>query len=93
MGQGNIVVANGTPENIEVLGSAGIVYERNSVDDLARWLQEIADFPEKYETLKTAALARARNCYSWESVVTEYEGLFTRLTNRGLAAQATRSKT
>lgn len=79
MGQGNIVIANGTPENTEVLGSAGILYRKNDVEDLARCLQDVVDFPEKYAALKRAALERARTKYSWEDVVTRYERLFARL--------------
>jgi len=79
MGQGNLVIANGTPENSEVVGDAGIIYRRNDVDDLCRCLQEVADCPEKFAGLKTAALERARTAYSWESVVDQYERLFTEL--------------
>ena len=79
MGQGNIVVANGTPENIEVLGGAGVLYDKNDAGDLARKLQDIIHYPEKYAHLKQAALARARSEYSWDAVVTQYEQLFARL--------------
>ncbi len=79
MGQGNIVVANGTPENSEVLGDTGIIYRKNDVTDLCRCLQEVADHPEKFFGLKAAALERARAFYSWESVVRQYEQLFIRL--------------
>jgi len=82
MGQGNIVVANGTPENIEALDGAGIIYRKNDVRDLTRCLQEVADCPEKYAGLKAAALDRARAAYSWESVVDQYEQLFLQLVSR-----------
>jgi glycosyltransferase involved in cell wall biosynthesis len=75
MGQANIVVANGTPENIEVLGGAGIIYRKNSSEDLTRCLQEITDHPEKYSGLRQAALERAQVLYSWESVIRQYEQL------------------
>jgi glycosyltransferase involved in cell wall biosynthesis len=80
MGQENVVVANGTPENLEVVGDAGIIYRRNDSDDLARCLQEVADHPEKYATLRRAAQQRARILYSWESVIHRYEQLFLQLT-------------
>ena len=79
MGQGNIVIANGTPENIEVLDSAGIAYRKNNVDDMIRCLQDVADYPEKYSGLKAAALERARTTYSWDNVISSYEQLFTGL--------------
>lgn len=82
MALGNIIVANRTPENEEVLGDAGILYRKNDVDDLARCLQEVADRPERYEGLGRAAAERARAFYSWDSVVDRYEELFRRLTGK-----------
>jgi glycosyltransferase involved in cell wall biosynthesis len=76
MGQGNMVIANGTAENIEVLGDAGLVYEKNNSGDLARLLQEIDANSEKWQHLGDKALNRAKLLYSWEDVVTQYERLF-----------------
>jgi len=76
MGQGNIVVANATPENREVVGGAGILYGENDVEALRGCLQDIADNPRKYEALKTAASERIRRDYSWDSVIEQYERLF-----------------
>lgn len=81
MGQGNIIVANGTPENIEVLDTAGLTYRKNDGDDLSRCLQEIADNPARFAGLKAAALERACAFYSWESVIDQYDRLFHRLTS------------
>ena len=86
MGQANIVVANGTPENIEVVGDAGIIYRKNSSEDLARCLQEIADQPEKYAEFRQAALERAQISYSWESVIRQYQQLFRELRSEKEAA-------
>jgi glycosyltransferase involved in cell wall biosynthesis len=79
MGQGSLIVANGTPENAEVLGSAGVLYECNNVTDLAAKLQSIIDRPAEYAPLREAALTRARAEYSWDSVVDQYERLFAGL--------------
>ena len=79
MGQGNLVVANGTPENREVVGDAGILYAKNDAAALQACLQDIADHPEKYEDLKSAASNRIRTDYSWESVIEQYERLFLQM--------------
>jgi glycosyltransferase involved in cell wall biosynthesis len=76
MGQAGLVVANGTPENIESLGDAGILYPRNDEVALALILQQIEDAPEKYEPLRAVASERARVSYSWDDVVDQYERLF-----------------
>jgi glycosyltransferase involved in cell wall biosynthesis len=79
MGQGSIIVANGTPENSEVLGGAGILYRKNDAEDMARCLQDIVDSPEKHEPLRQAARDRAQAHYSWDDVVSQYERLFVSL--------------
>jgi glycosyltransferase involved in cell wall biosynthesis len=92
MGLANLIIANGTPENIEVLGDAGIVYRKNDVDDLARCIQEAADSPERYEPLKLAARARAQAHYSWANVVADYERLFAALVSKKAVRSAGRSQ-
>ncbi len=83
MGMGNIIVANETPENMEVLGDAGILYRRNDVHELARCLQTLADFPEDHMRYRNAAFDRARANYSWDDVVDKYERLFAQMLSRG----------
>ena len=79
MGQGNIVVANVTPENLEIMGDTGLMYRMDDCDDLARRLQDVADHPEKYASLKEAAVERIQQTYSWDRVVTQYEDLLASL--------------
>ena len=79
MGLGNLVVANDTPENAEVLGGAGILYSRNDVEDLAVRMQRINDHPDGFAHLRELARQRVIAEYSWDSVVDRYERLFTRL--------------
>jgi glycosyltransferase involved in cell wall biosynthesis len=79
MGQGNLVIANGTDENIEVLDGAGLIYRKNDIDELAKCLQGVADNPQEYVHLASAALERARSHYSWDSVIQQYEKLFAQI--------------
>lgn len=79
MGFGNCVLANGTPENIEVVGDAAIIYEKNDVNDLARRLQGLIDNPQKREVYQKKAVERTKEHYSWDKVVEKYEKLFESL--------------
>lgn len=76
MAQGNLVIANGTPENAEVVGDAGLLYRRNDASDLAAKLQAVLDAPDRHAAYRARARARAQQCYSWEVVVDRYERLF-----------------
>jgi len=83
MGQGNIIVANGTPENEEVLAGTGLLYLKNDPEDLARRLQEVEDRPQAFAAMRSAARERARSCYSWTAVVADYERLCRNLLSKG----------
>ena len=73
MGYGNCVLAYGTPENREVLGEGGMLYD--SVPDLRAKLQALADAPDSRLPFRERAMNRAGR-YSWERVTDQYETLF-----------------
>ncbi len=73
MAFGHGIVANGTPENREVLGDAGLYYEPGNVEDLAGKLQALADDPALCRALGERASARAQAHYRWDDVTDRYE--------------------
>jgi glycosyltransferase involved in cell wall biosynthesis len=79
LGYGNCVVANGTPENIEVVRDAGVIYTKNSVDELADSLQMLLNDAPLCELYRARALKIAETYYNWEKIADSYEGLFRRL--------------
>lgn len=79
MGVGNLVVANDTVENREVVADSGLLYRRNDSGDLARILQEIVADPSRFSHLPSLAQERVRVHYNWEAVVDQYEELFWKL--------------
>jgi glycosyltransferase involved in cell wall biosynthesis len=79
MSYGNCVVANGTPENVEVVGEAGVVYARNNFKALAAILSGLITDSERVANFGKAAKARASERYSWDSVVARYEELLVPL--------------
>jgi glycosyltransferase involved in cell wall biosynthesis len=76
MAYSNCVVANSTPENLEVLQDCGEFYNRNDEEDLARVLKRLISSPEEIASLGRKAEKRAKTCYSWPAVVEQYEKLF-----------------
>jgi glycosyltransferase involved in cell wall biosynthesis len=88
MAIGNCVIANGTPENLEVLGEAGLSYAVNDVEQLRARLQQVLDDPSLCADYGRRAAARAAMHYSWDAVTDAYEALF-----RTLAAAAKREHT
>jgi glycosyltransferase involved in cell wall biosynthesis len=85
MGVGGCVIANGTAENIEVVGEAGRIYEKNSVDDLARQLQAVLADEAMAEQYRCAAREHVARYYSWEAVTDAYERLLRAVVSEGKA--------
>ena len=75
MGVGGCVIANGTPENLEVVGDAGLIYEKNSVEDLARQLREVLADDTMVEGYRSSARERVARYYSWDAITELYENL------------------
>lgn len=76
MSYGNCVVANGTPENLEVIGEAAVSFPKNDFAALSQLLSGLLADPIRVRELGELARQRALSEYSWEAVVSLYEDLF-----------------
>jgi glycosyltransferase involved in cell wall biosynthesis len=76
MGFGNCVIANGTPENQEVLQQAGLIYKKNNVDDLQRKIQITLDNAQTVADFGVRARQIVMTEYNWDAVTDKYESLF-----------------
>ncbi len=79
MGAGNCVIANGTPENIEVLNARGLIFEKNDVEDLREKMQFVVDNPNIIIDFGKRAQERIKSKYNWDLVADKYEKLFLEL--------------
>lgn len=77
MGYGNCVLTLATPENLEVVGSAGLDYKDES--DLAEKLQRVLRDGSLVQRYRHRAQARIQEHYDWERVVDQYELLFSEI--------------
>ena len=86
MGYGNCVLTLATPENIEVVGEAGVPY----IDeyDLAAKLQRVLRDGSLVQAYRNKAQQRIESHYDWETVVDQYEQLFARMSGHAFAADA-----
>src|SRR5213079_2794278 len=98
MAMGNCVVVNGTEENLETIGEAGLSYreqdDEKSAVALAGILQRLLDDPQLTEAYRQKARLRAQTEYTWESVTDRYERLFMRVLgvrDRGSGSSSTRT--
>jgi glycosyltransferase involved in cell wall biosynthesis len=83
MGYGNCVLTLATPENIEVVGDAGVPYADEF--DLAEKLQRVLRDGSLVQAYRHRAQLRIRTHYDWENVVDEYERLFARMCGQVIA--------
>ena len=80
MGRGALVIYRNTPENIEVVGEAGVPF---APDELAAKLEETLAMPEdRRSELRRRAQDRVRERYSWDAVTDAYERLLAGLLKR-----------
>jgi glycosyltransferase involved in cell wall biosynthesis len=86
MGYGNCVLTLATPENIEVVGDAGVPY----IDefDLAAKLQRVLRDGSLVHAYRHRAQQRVQSHYDWDRVVDQYEELFARMSGRQVPAKA-----
>ncbi len=77
MGYGNCVLTLATPENLEVVGSAGISYKDEA--DLADKLQRVLRDGSLVQSYRHRAQDRVQRNYHWEGVVDRYEQLFSEI--------------
>ena len=77
MGYGNCVLTLAAPENVEVVGEAGIPYADEA--DLAAQLQRVLRDGSLVSSYRVRAQERIRKYYDWEHVVDCYEELFMKM--------------
>ncbi len=77
MGYGNCVLTLATPENVEVIGDAGLIY--TDAEDLTVKLRSIVSDEKFVEKFRKKAQERIRKEYSWDSITDKYEKLFAKI--------------
>lgn len=79
MSSGGAVLANGTPENVEVGGDTVIYFDIHQSGDLSKKLRWALDNPAAVSVYRTKARSRSRSRYSWDHVTDLYESLLSGL--------------
>lgn len=83
MGYGNCVLTLATPENLEVVGEAGVPYSDEL--DLAEKLQRVLRDGSLVQAYRHRAQLRIRSHYDWDRVVDQYEQLFARMCGKAVS--------
>ncbi|MEK6279704.1 MAG: glycosyltransferase [Acidobacteriota bacterium] len=86
MGYGNCVLTLATPENVEVVGDAGIPYADEL--DLTEKLQRVLRDGSLVQSYRHRAQIRVQKFYDWERVVDQYEELFAEIASRPQQSKA-----
>lgn len=90
MGYGNCVLTLATPENLEVVGSAGISYQDEA--DLVDKLQRVLRDGSTVQSYRHRAQDRVQRKYHWEGVVDRYEQLFSEIAGISKPQEACRQE-
>ncbi len=80
---GNCIVTTDIPENLEVIGSAGLSFPPGDVEALRAVLARVLEDPALVEEHRRQARARARSRPDWDEVARLTEQLYLQLLGRG----------
>lgn len=83
MYNGNCLIVNSTPENIEVGEDAVLYYKMNDVDDCSMQMQIADDDPGLAAEKGKQAHVLAIKKFSWDTIVKQYEELFWKMAGNG----------
>ena len=86
MGYGNCVLTLATPENLEVVGDAGVPYVDET--DLVEKLQRVLRDGSLVHAFRNRAQQRIQSVYDWDTVVDQYERLFARMSGQSILFDA-----
>jgi glycosyltransferase involved in cell wall biosynthesis len=84
---GSCIISTDIPENLEVIGTAGLTFPPGDVIALRSRLQKILDSPDLVLEYRRLALARAKAQPDWDEVARRTEELYYGLLNRETFAQ------
>jgi len=71
----NILLTHRNQFNEEVCHDSALYFKDS--DELKSKMDDVDDFPEKYQIMKALAFSRVRQEYSWEKIVAKYDDLFS----------------
>lgn len=77
MGYGNCVLTYNTPENVEVIGEAALIY--TDTDDLTAKLQRILNDEQLVVQFRTKAQEHIRKEYNWDTITDKYVQLLAKM--------------
>lgn len=82
LGYGNVILANGTPENREAAGDAALYFQARQPASLAERMNWVLEHPDDLDRLRRAAAERAAERFSWEAISDQYQVMFEEMAGR-----------
>ena len=76
---GNCILTTAIPENLEVVGSAGLTFPPGDVPALRQQLRRVLESPDLVEEYRQRAAERSRSRPDWDEVARRTEELYRRL--------------
>jgi glycosyltransferase involved in cell wall biosynthesis len=76
MGMGTPIICSNIPENVYAVGETALLFEKGRVLSLRAKMEEALGNPQQLSALAAKSKDRARQLFSWESVVKKFEEAF-----------------
>lgn len=88
---GNCIIATDIPENIEVIGNAGLTFPPDDVEALRKLLEQILESPELVRQRRQQARQRADSWPGWDEIAQRTEELYLQLLKTSGPAEGTKT--
>lgn len=93
MAMGRPVIISNIPENLEVVGGCGIIFQTNSVSGLRKLMQRAIDKPDEMIEYGECGKERVHEMYGWESVTKKTELVYRILRDQREASKVAAHRT
>lgn len=82
MSYGNCCLVSDIPENTEVIGQAGVTFEKSNVDDLQSVLSGLLQEPERVRKYQELSCEHICKTHSWDDIVEQTLAIYRRVAKR-----------
>lgn len=82
MSYGNCCLVSDIPENTEVIGQAGVTFEKSNVDDLQSVLSGLLQDPERVRKYQELSCEHICKTHSWDDIVEQTLAIYRRVAKR-----------
>lgn len=76
---GKCCLVSNIPENLDIIGNSGLVFQKDNIDDLAKKMNIAIRNPDKVKELEKKAYETAKTKYDWSAIVQKTQKVYEKI--------------